>query len=88
MTRAELLDRAGIAERWGVAIKTVDKIRERAGAAVQAWIDAGQIGPAPLAFPVAAKVYGRTPLWRASDIDKFDRARRAAARGNGQRRAS
>jgi hypothetical protein len=56
----EFLDRAGVAEYMDVAVKSVDKMRERS--------DAGTGPP----FPEPAHVWGRTPVWRLRDIAAFN----------------
>jgi hypothetical protein len=56
----EFLDRVGVAEFLCVAVKSVDKMRERS--------DAGTGPP----FPAPAHVWGRTPVWRLRDISAFN----------------
>jgi hypothetical protein len=108
MARAELLDRAGIAARLGMKVKSVDKIRERSNAEWKAFkithpelvaaIEDGRMtieaaaeetGVGPF-FPEPDQIYARTPLWKPSRIDKFERARkaRAAAASNGAKIAA
>lgn len=64
-TEQELLDRAGVAAALGIKVKSVDKIRERAAA-----------GTGPV-FPEPVRTFGRTPVWRMSDIARFQRENRA-----------